>query len=245
MKESGNKKFGNKKAFILKQGASCDNKAWRCWSFINKAKRFVIFGAWDYNIDTNKTLILDEDCRMKNGHRFGPMKLSKEHLKLVHEEEYRLKIFIMFPYDNGKSGMKDFDTELTEKKLQKEGNKWYAVDFVFQTADEIENPQEYYEGATKQVFVNSYERNPEARRKCLEKHGYKCAACKFDFKQVYGEIGKEYIHVHHKIPLSEIKKEYKVNPTEDLIPVCPNCHAMIHRNKEYLTVEELKKLIKK
>ena len=62
-----------------------------------------------------------------------------------------------------------------------------------------------------------------ARRKCLEHYGFTCAVCDFDFAGVYGAIAKKFIHVHHKIPLSEIGKEYVVDPIKDLIPVCPNC----------------------
>ncbi|MEG0771017.1 MAG: HNH endonuclease, partial [Clostridia bacterium] len=64
--------------------------------------------------------------------------------------------------------------------------------------------------------------------------------------KIYGEIGKDFIHVHHLKPLNEIGEEYIVNPVNDLIPVCPNCHAMLHRkiNAKYLSVEELKSLLK-
>jgi 5-methylcytosine-specific restriction protein A len=65
-----------------------------------------------------------------------------------------------------------------------------------------------------------------------------------NFGDVYGEIGKGFIHIHHLIPISEIGTEYKINPITDLIPVCPNCHAMIHRTKQPLTIQELKSLIK-
>jgi 5-methylcytosine-specific restriction protein A len=60
------------------------------------------------------------------------------------------------------------------------------------------------------------------------------------FEKVYGAIGKKYIHVHHVIPLSEIRKEYALDPVKDLVPVCPNCHAIIHRTQPPLTVKQLK-----
>lgn len=53
------------------------------------------------------------------------------------------------------------------------------------------------------------------------------------------------IHVHHITPLSEIGERYKLDPVKDLRPVCPNCHAMIHRQKPSLTIEELKALMTK
>lgn len=105
--------------------------------------------------------------------------------------------------------------------------------------DEIPNPESIYEGAKKEVFVNSYERSREARKLCIEAHGCKCAACGMDFEKVYGEIGRGFIHVHHIVPISSIGKEYVLDPVKDLIPVCPNCHAMLHRKNPPYKIEEL------
>src|SRR5215510_687494 len=72
------------------------------------------------------------------------------------------------------------------------------------------------------------ERDPIARQRCIELYGYRCSVCKFTLEEVYGEIGREFIHVHHLRPLSGIAEEYEIDPVEDLRPVCPNCHAMLH-----------------
>lgn len=98
------------------------------------------------------------------------------------------------------------------------------------------------EGAKKQITVNAYERNPKARELCLQKYGYKCSVCGFDFEEVYGEIGTKYIHVHHLKPLNEINGEYEVDPINDLKPVCPNCHSMLHKAK--LSIEQLRAILK-
>lgn len=105
--------------------------------------------------------------------------------------------------------------------------------------DELDGEETYFEGAKKTVVVNSYERCPEAREKCLRHWGPSCRVCGFNFHYFYGEIGRGYIHVHHLKPLSEIGEGYKVNPVDDLRPVCPNCHAMLHREKPPLSIEEL------
>lgn len=111
-------------------------------------------------------------------------------------------------------------------------------------SEEIVKKNRYIEGAFLSVLVNRYERNPKARQKCIDYHGCKCDICGFDFGQTYGEIGKNYIEVHHKVPLNEIKEQYEVDPINDLIPVCSNCHSIIHRKTPSLAVEELK-LIRK
>jgi len=106
--------------------------------------------------------------------------------------------------------------------------------------DEITNPEQYFEGVRKTITVNAYERDINARRRCLEIHGYNCAVCEMNFEAVYGQVGLGYIHVHHKVPLSEIGTGYEVNPETGLVPICPNCHAMLHRPREGMTIEELR-----
>ena len=107
--------------------------------------------------------------------------------------------------------------------------------------DEITEKEEskILEGSKKQVLVNIYEQDTKARQACLDEFGYICKICNFDFEKRYGLIGKEFIHVHHLIPLSEIKKEYELNPKKDLIPVCPNCHAMLHKKVPAYKPEEI------
>lgn len=114
---------------------------------------------------------------------------------------------------------------------------------VARLLDEVENPSLFPEGATHQITVNAYERNPEARKLCIEHHGLSCCICGFDFEAVYGEVGKGFIHVHHLKPLSEVGKGYKVDPVRDMRPVCPNCHAVIHRNEPAYTVQEVRELL--
>ncbi|MCM3362258.1 HNH endonuclease [Niallia sp. MER TA 168] len=103
------------------------------------------------------------------------------------------------------------------------------------------------EGAKKQVLVNSYERNYKARQICIDHYGCHCSVCGFDFVKFYGDEFEGKIHVHHLKALSEINKEYEVDPINDLRPVCPNCHLALHSkvgDKPY-SIEELKEKINK
>lgn len=99
------------------------------------------------------------------------------------------------------------------------------------------------EGNMITIKVNKYERNPKARKECLEYYGYRCYVCGFDFEEYYGLIGKGIIEVHHKKALHEIKETYVVNPIKDLIPVCSNCHTIIHHRNPKFEIEELKSKI--
>ncbi len=100
------------------------------------------------------------------------------------------------------------------------------------------------EGTIRNIASKSFKRNPLARKICVEHYGYPCQVCGFDFQNVYGDLGNEFIHIHHIKPLSEVREEYFTCPIRDLRPAFPNCHVMIHRKKPPYTIEELKKIIR-
>jgi 5-methylcytosine-specific restriction enzyme A len=108
---------------------------------------------------------------------------------------------------------------------------------------EMEDGGTYPEGATRQVTVNAYERSRAARAQCLEHHGLHCLVCGELLSARYGEIAAGLIHVHHLLPLSEIRSGYHVDPIKDLRPVCPNCHAVLHRRNPPLSIEEARGLL--
>lgn len=132
---------------------------------------------------------------------------------------------------------KELVEALEETKLT--GEQRYAEEL------NIEGYAKITEGLKKIITVNSYERNPKARQRCISYYGCICQICGFDFEKMYGDIGKDFIHVHHLTMVSEIGLEYEVNPIKDLIPVCPNCHAMIHKKEPPFTINEMKGLISK
>lgn len=103
--------------------------------------------------------------------------------------------------------------------------------------------QKHIEGATKQVYVNAYERNPKARAACIEQYGVTCVVCRFNFQAKYGPIGEGFIHIHHLKPIAKQSGEHVVNPATDLRPVCPNCHAMLHASDPPFTIEELLEIV--
>lgn len=115
------------------------------------------------------------------------------------------------------------------------------ADFVL--PEEVSITATYYEGAVRHLTVNAYERNPAARRRCIAHYGPSCYACGFDFAATYGEVGAGYIHVHHLRQLADIDAQYEVNPITDLRPLCPNCHAIIHRRTPPYTIEEVQAML--
>lgn len=239
----------SRKSFILSQGATCKNWTWS-WSFINAEKRTIIFGAWDKNTEGSSSLILDEAwAKNQSGRKNPAYPEAREHIRLVEEEGYTLLTFPITFSDElqdengvGPAKIKGFDPVLTKKSLIRVGSKWYASNDAVPSLipEEISQPEKYVEGASKTVAVNAYERNGEARAACIKHYGATCAVCGFNFEKVYGPIGRGLIHVHHVVPLAEIRREYELDPIRDLIPVCPNCHAIIHRTQPALKVEELR-----
>lgn len=107
-----------------------------------------------------------------------------------------------------------------------------------------EEEKTYPEGNPNRAFITRYERNPHARKACIAKFGYSCSVCGFNFENTYGELGKGFIHVHHLEQVAKIGKAHSIDPIKDLRPVCPNCHAMIHKRKDPYSIEDVKERLK-
>lgn len=143
------------------------------------------------------------------------------------------------------NGMKMGETLQSPKRLVALG----VSDFVLSrlsssdpTDDEEHEMDGYPEGSKQRITVNKYERDKRNRDACIDHYGYRCQVCNRSMEELYGPIGKGFIHVHHLTPVSQMGEGYVVDPIRDLRPVCPNCHAMIHHTQ--LSIEELRELIK-
>ena len=101
------------------------------------------------------------------------------------------------------------------------------------------------EGRKILYYTTKYERDTNLRNEAVRRHGHTCAVCGFKFEEAYGDWGKDYIEIHHIKPLSTLDEETEVNPETDLVPLCSNCHRMIHHKRNaILTVAELKMKLK-
>ena len=110
--------------------------------------------------------------------------------------------------------------------------------------EELSSQIDFMEGAARPIVVNAYERNRRARDRCIQHHGKTCAVCGFSFEARYGRTAAGYIQVHHIVPISTLRKKYRLNPITDLRPVCPNCHAVIHRREPPFSIEEVKQMLR-
>lgn len=126
--------------------------------------------------------------------------------------------------------------KLFAAKLKKEQSKNDQLSGTQPDVSDFSTPEEEGaarpEGFVSQVCVTHYERNPKDRQKALEKYGYRCLVCGMDFEATYGAIGKQFIEVHHLYPVCNMGEDYRFDPLDEatgLVPLCSNCHSMIHR----------------
>ncbi|KDN59697.1 HNH endonuclease [Exiguobacterium sp. AB2] len=111
-------------------------------------------------------------------------------------------------------------------------------------AEEVESGGMVLEGQERYYYGKRYEREASNRKRAIEIHGVNCIVCDFNFEAAYGERGKDYIEIHHLKPLSTLKEPMRVDAETDLVPVCSNCHRMIHRRAEQvLSPDQLRQLM--
>lgn len=103
----------------------------------------------------------------------------------------------------------------------------------------------WVEGGRTNYMGTRYERDSSLRKRAIEIHGEACNVCGFDFGEAYGEHGRGFIHVHHVVPISAFGEEKKIDPEQDLVTLCANCHAIAHRRTDsVLSVKELKDILR-
>jgi 5-methylcytosine-specific restriction protein A len=243
----------NRKQFIESLGL----RYWRfAWSFAMPETQTVYFPIWDEHETDGVGLILSEDWRLNRANRpnagYGR---ARRHIRRIEEEGWSMQTFIQHKRGEdpvtGTWQLGPVEPTLETRRLVRDGIEWYAVSESGEAppiAEELSQDEtdDLSEGAKTQVTVNAYERNPVARLKCLEHHGRTCAVCGFNFEEIFGEVARGYIHVHHINPVAAKKGVvYVVDPINDLIPVCPNCHVMLHKAGSPKTVQALRDLREK
>ena len=120
------------------------------------------------------------------------------------------------------------------------GKQIYSLPRTSSTIPDIDGAEE---GTSQYRLHLIRERNKKliAQKKKNAKN-LSCEICGFNFEKEYGF---PFCEVHHKKPLSKLKKSVQTKPT-DLAIVCSNCHRILHHKKDYLlSIEDLKKIIKK
>ena len=125
----------NRKQFMMSVGATCKN--WQnSWSFVNHKERFIVFGAWLDSTNEDECLILDKNWKTPAGKKPPGRKQSVEHIRLIQEEGYALKVFQMEKDEekrkSGFVGVKigKIDPRLLDCELREEDGNFYATGIV-------------------------------------------------------------------------------------------------------------------
>jgi len=214
----------------------------------------------DKRIKNGKCFVV---VQVRDGFRYAPSKFAGyvandiNHADKLRERDGRrtnkiLSRLLGDPLEPGEEGYNKIDREFLDycsrKEIEPSQHHRTRRYWVFYESKDHSFPEEVesddiWEGALESVLVNRFERSRNARDQCLRHYGYACSVCGSTLKDIYGIVADEFIHVHHIVPLSEVREGYQINPINDLRPVCPNCHAVIHRRKKPLTIEEVKELL--
>lgn len=171
-----------------------------------------------------------------NGRRYPPKYIISIAYKFESNSPHPVKNF------NGGKETNNFLENLGFSIIDKNGN-------ISKASVQTENINEtYFEGKEKCKIHKTYERDTrlaiKKKETILKKQGrLKCEICGFDFHKRYGERGYGYIECHHNLAVSKMKKSTKVK-LDDLSLLCSNCHRIIHRIEPWISVNDLKELIK-
>lgn len=106
---------------------------------------------------------------------------------------------------------------------------------------EDEEADSRQEGAVVVKESRSYERSRFNRAVCLSQYGFQCRGCGQNSEEKYGPLSTEVIDVHHIVPVSQMGGPKKLDPLRDLVPLCPNCHRVVHSENPPLSISELRK----
>ena len=176
-----------------------------------------------FNSVDEEILSKDEKQSIKN--KLNQIKNSKELLQNMEQQE---KIVYNTETKNNEIKILNTIKETILENIDSENKPIYNIeDINLENESIVQNN----EGKKKEIYTTKYERDPANRKACIEKYGTDCNICGFNFYEVYGELGKHFIEVHHLKPLFSLEEEIVINPHTDLIPVCSNCHRMLHRQK--------------
>lgn len=187
----------------------------------------------DLGIFSGKSVYIKEEHLkdIKNDLDINVYDISERSGKLAIFRQEKLEEYIL-SYENHLSSktvinaIRDYIINLEEDNVS-----------IVETTPETEGKKLFY-------YTSKYERKPSNRKAAIEAHGTTCFGCGFNFGDHYGKRGEGYIEIHHVKPLYSLDGEVEVDVDKELIPLCSNCHRMVHRSKkDVLTLDDLKRII--
>jgi hypothetical protein len=107
----------------------------------------------------------------------------------------------------------------------------------------VKEQQEYLEGFKREVTRELRARNRSVVEEAKRRFGVTCVVCGFNFGNFYGPSAHGFIEGHHLEAMATYHGPRKVTASQ-IRPVCANCHRMLHRGKQLLSIERLKRMIR-
>lgn len=132
----------------------------------------------------------------------------------------------------------------SELLAQKEIKKLLIRSINWITSYTSDPDESVLEGNKTIYYQSKVERSVANRKRCIEIFGVQCRICEIKLSEIYGDLADGFIHVHHIESISKNGPRW-INPSKDLIPVCPNCHSMLHRNDPPMMPNDLRKIMKR
>ena len=146
---------------------------------------------------------------------------GKQYL-LEHQFEMNYLLTNDFAYNDIKENLKKIESEKVKMKT-------FDENFIIA------------EGFKKVTEKAVYERSKKLRNFAIEYYTVNgrinCNCCNFNFQDFYGNIGQGFIEIHHIKPIFQYEENLNdtmIKAVTNLIPVCSNCHRMIHRSRKQL-----------
>lgn len=122
--------------------------------------------------------------------------------------------------------------------------------YTYQNVEVVPERSFIFEGweEGRGVIQKKMIRSKKLRNAAIEhytKNGHiQCLACLFEFNNNYkNNIGKNYIEIHHNIPIYTYNGRKKLSlekALKNVSPLCANCHRVVHLHKPILTVDFVK-----
>lgn len=135
-------------------------------------------------------------------------------------------------------------------KANPDVKRYFSRDLRVPTRVELEAPEKairksYLEGQKKERVLELISRNPRLAIEAKEKWGLDCQICGFNFEKIYGPLGRDFIEVHHLRQLARQDGKGSKITVNDVRPVCSNCHSIIHRRKDMLSLRKVKRALRR
>jgi len=187
--------------------------------------------------ETLEKLGYAEYFKIKN---MGFFKLTKSGEKYLNENKELIKYLLNNPFEYNE--IKNLFDEAVKNNKEKRKINIFDENIIIT------------EGNEKIIYQKTYERSKKLREYAIEyykKNGeIICDICCFNFKEFYGKLGEGFIEIHHLKPIFMFEGEDLNKKIEEalknVVPVCSNCHRIIHRNRmQPVSIETMKKYVNK